>query len=761
MSVDQAVAQMAARMQADADREAQSRARRRRRLLDDDWGSGGKAGAPGALSRKPAGDLGRPQPVVRPLDAGPVRVPVSSSFRLEDPPRGKVARPLAVPSRRPVSTGGGTRAERLAAGYQPAVLKVISYGHGVSRATAMGQYVQRDEVALETHTGQLLRTHDAVAAEMKEWARDFDKRKPSDDLATFRLSVAGEGAERLAAAVEAAFAGHRFAYRIDRERDGSAVARVVATMAGQRAAGETGEEPARERFHLSEVRGDRRFSKPTQEAIVGRVSEALGVPAEAVSVMPDGEASHGKAGVVYQVSRLASRGEAIGDDGRVVASEPQVRATAQAWNRSLNSFMPRDVMHMILSAKAGEDKASLVATARSFLHAQFPEQKFAFALHDDKEQDGHMHVHVVMAVKGEDGQKLRPGPADLRAWREVYAEHAQAHGMKIVATAAAYRASSQSYGPRDKAIVDVAERPREGREARDRAYAQLNPHVVDNARQRIARARTNPVRFADTPWGLRGAQEGLADWRAVAAAKPHDGLAAGFVARLEQSLASGRLLIDLQTHRKGHVMADATAAEMRENLRDLNDAVTVTAGIMEGATKTEFLRRTAETMERIAIQTDLKAERERGRTHISEDEARRMFGPDADALIARAREIQAAEELEAQRAETMRARAIEDEVRDERSSSTDPASLQEVADERAAVRNAETIAARERREAQAAAEAARTLAENPRQKLNPNPQGERLEELKRQQQRVYNKDGIDITGADEEPQSEKPSGQKM
>ena len=627
----------------------------------------------------------------------------------------------------------------------------------------MGQYVQRDEVALETHTGQLLRTQEAVAAEMKAWARDFDKRRPSDDVATFRLSIAGEGSEEpLVEAVQAAFAGHRFAYRIDRLEDGSATAFVVATMAGQPVVrGENGDETARERFHLSEVRGERQFSRPTREAIVSRVSAALGVVAEDVRVTPDSEASHGKAGVVYQLSRLASRGAAVSDDERVVATEPQVRATAQAWNRSLNSFSPRDVMHMILSAKAGEDKEALVATARSFLHAQFPAHKFAFALHDDKEADGHMHVHVVMAVKGEDGQKLRPGPADLRAWRQVYAEHGQAHGLKIVATSAAYRASSQSYGPRDKAIVDVSERPREGREARDRAYAQLNPHVVDNARQRIARAQTNPVRVPSTAWELRAASEGLADWQATASAQPSNLIASQFAARLEQSNVSGQIIVALSDYRKASPMAEATAAEMRENLKDLNDAVAVAAGVMEGAAKIEFLRRTAVTMERIAIQTDLKAERERGRTHISEAEVREKFGPDAEALIARAREIRAAEEFEAQRAETVRARVIEDEARGERSGATDPASLQEVADERATVRNAETIAARERQEAQAAAEAARTLAENPRQELNPNAQGERLEELRRQQRRVYNNDGIDITGVDEGSQSEKPSGQKM
>lgn len=47
------------------------------------------------------------------------------------------------------------------------------------------------------------------------------------------------------------------------------------------------------------------------------------------------------------------------------------------------------------------------------------------------------------------------------------------------------RASAQSYGPQDKAIVDTAERPRPIREARDRAYAAdpANRHLIDNSRQ--------------------------------------------------------------------------------------------------------------------------------------------------------------------------------------------------------------------------------------------------------------------------------------
>ena len=203
-------------------------------------------------------------------------------------------------------------------------------------------------------------------------------------------------------------------------------------------------------------------------------------------------------------------------------------------------------------------------------------------------------------------------------------------------------------------------------------------------------------------------------------------------------------------------MAEASAAEMRDNLKDINDAVQVTAGVLTGATRSEFLRRSAEAMEMLAVRTDLKAKQETGATHISEEEARAMIGPRADALIARAREIQAAEELEAQRAEQIRDRAIEREARSD--AGTSPSSLQQVAEDRALVRQAETIAAKERQEAQAATEAARAIAAHPAERIDPNlVKGERLEDLAHDQADRINTKPL----AAEEAEAQKPRGQRQ
>ncbi|MER9335300.1 hypothetical protein NKJ06_15080 [Mesorhizobium sp. M0293] len=756
MNLDQSSMQaIADRIRASAAFEEENRKRRRRALLsfagnDDDWlfkTVRGRKGKDGLGASQP------PEPAV----------PRSAPGELE-PPRGKAGRlNLALPAKRRKLAGGPrprAAADKLAAGYQPAVLKVISYGHGVTRAAAIGQYIQKEGVALETHDARILAAQEAVAEEMKQWGKGFDKRRESEDVATFRLSLGGqENAERLSQAVQAGFAGHGFAYRIDTLQDGSSVARVVATMAGHSVVrGENGDDKVQHRFHFSDRRQqDRQFSAPTRAMIASRISEALGVKEDTVSVKPIGEPSHGKAGVVFQLARLSHDGAAIGADGAAIASEEAVRQTAQSWDKTLNSYKPRDTMHMILSAKAGEDRQALVRAARGFLHEQFPNHKFAFGMHADMaEEGGHIHVHAIVAVKGEDGERLRPGPAQLREWRALYAQHAQAQGMKIVATSAAYRASSQSYGPRDKAIVATAEKPRPGREARDRAYARANPHVIEKARQRIDYARANPIKIPISARQLQATQASLRDWHSVAASRPDNAIASQFIDRMTQASRSGTVVVAIRDGKGVQMSSNATADQMRENLKQINETVNKTAAMMNGQTKAEFLRRAAPTMELLAIRTDLKSLQEGGVTHVSEDQAHRIAGARAEALIHRAQEIEAAERLEADRAREIRNRAIEQEIRDERAGSADPTSLEQVAQDREMVRNAESIAAKEAREAQAANEAARSLAQNPNERLDPEiVKGERLEELQRLQSRSINTAPVE----GEEPDSQKPQKQ--
>jgi hypothetical protein len=118
---------------------------------------------------------------------------------------------------------------------------------------------------------------------------------------------------------------------------------------------------------------------------------------------------------------------------------------------------------------------------------------------------------------------MHSGPETFREWREVYAQYVQAEVLRIVATSARERASSQSYGARDKVISDGADRP--GRRARrgTEPTPPTNRGLIDNARQRIATAGSNPIRLPISPPDHNAVNESVLAWRTVAAEQPATG----------------------------------------------------------------------------------------------------------------------------------------------------------------------------------------------------------------------------------------------
>ena len=631
--------------------------------------------------------------------------------------------PLRAASTQPAlvaPAGGGSAAAFVGAGYQPAVLKVISYGHGVTRAGAMAAYVHRDVAALETHDGRMLDSREEATEEMRRWSNDFEKRKPSNDVATFtiRIDSLGQGdddAEQLRVAVASSFAGHSHAYRVEIDGNGRPSARVVTSLAGR--SPETGSE----RIFVSEGRSrdDGRLARKSAELLKQRLANAVGVETKAVHLAVNSP-SHGKNGVLFQLGRATTSGRGLTThDGRPVGGNvDDIKQIARAWERGLRSHAPRDTMHMILSAKAGTDEAALVNAARTFLHQTFANHKFVFALHNDKADNGHIHVHAVVAVRSEDGQKMDPRRDDLRQWRQTYAQAAQAEGIKISATTAMQRASSQSYGSRDKAIVDAADRPRPTRAERDRAYAQLNPQVVMRSRQRMATARANPVRVPMSDRQLAVASLSLADFREQPAALQNP-LLARTIDRLTRAVEAGKVIQAFKTATKSETMAD-TSEGMREELRILNRQAGEAAASLSGESKEQFMRNASQTLNLMAFRADVRELRERGVTHVTSEELHRMASPETLALVAKAHAVAQAERREAERASAVANRAIEAERRIEWSPERGPEALREVLEDRDTTRAAETIAARERREADAARFVADSLASAPAKAIDPN-----------------------------------------
>ncbi len=367
-------------------------------------------------------------------------------------------------------------------------------------------------------------------------------------------------------------------------------------------------------------------------------------------------------------------------------------------------------MHMIVSAKAGTDIEAFTKSVRSFLHEQFADHKFMFGVHTDKAEAGHIHAHAIVTVRNAEGQKIHPGPEDFRGWRETFAEHAQENSLKIVATSAADRASSQSYGPKDKAIVDAAERPRPGREARDRAYSgdPANQPLIDNARRRIETARENPIRFPTTVRQLITGDTALSAWSAVAKEQPHNEIATANVSRLLTSQIAGETLVTLSKlgilpeHNRRPDMA-LSSQRMNADLKVLNEAVdNVTAVLPEGSQR-QFMDRAGAYLEKIAERVDLQRALE-----IRTPQAQAALQP----VMAEAQGIAAVETREAAAAQRVADRAVVLERRAESSPHAPAGSPSEIDTKRSLVRQAEQLAATDAQKAAAAQEAQRALAAN-------------------------------------------------
>lgn len=608
-----------------------------------------------------------------------------------------------------------SRARALAQGYQPAVVKVVSYAHGAARASATANYVDREDALLETQDGIELKGRAEINAEIAEWAKDFEPRKESQDVAGVRFQVMGlkdtpVDRQTVEKALSAAFAGHRYAYRIEVLKDGAIEARAVVAFAGTLGEGETF---TRERFYVAErqVGADgfeaRVFVPKSEARMKARVEEATGIGHHRIVLEP-GSPGNGPSSVVDRLTRLQERGPAVSDSGALLDDPSAIQAESRAWRRDLRSFKPRDTMHLIVSAKAGVDVDAFRTAVRAFVHEQFATHKFMFGVHTDKADAGHVHAHVIVAVRDAEGVKIHPGPQDFRHWRETFAEHAQMQGLKIVSTSAAERAASQSYGPKDKAIVDAADHPRPGREARDRAYASdpANKTLIDNARRRIEIARTNPIRMPASERQLAVANDSASTWRQLAREEPQSATASALAQRMQFSQAAGQAIATLvnqalitQTPRSSPM--PITAAQMGSDLKLLNEAVDKVGAVLPADTRTAFFERSGRYLEKLAARVDMQRE-------FEAKSSQAVLAP----VVEEAARVARVDQREAISAQRLAERAEAVERRTEAAGYSTPAGARDIDRSRAIAREAERTAADERTRAHAAAEAQHALAAN-------------------------------------------------
>jgi hypothetical protein len=362
----------------------------------------------------------------------------SSGFRFR---RGGEGRPDSVQRRadRPMRA----RFAGLASGSQPAVVKMASFGRG-SRLGAMINYVSRNgAVAVENERGDQLLGRDQLSAVGDEWDHLMRNRAESRDIGLFKISIGhvagtdGDFLKRGREFVSHALGDRAFAFAVVEHIDGTGFEiQGVAVL--------------RDR-HGERLTGDDKATSIVQKRLEAMLSGEHDIRFQFTG--------HGN-GTNYGTSHLRRLveqypGRVEDEQGRPVMDAKRAGdVVQQEWRGQLHSRKPRDVMHLIISARAGTDTAAFQDAARDFLGSQFGGHRYVFSLHDasnDPKAEAaggkrpHVHVHAIVAMQSDADDRIETTIPAFRQWRVVMAEKARAYGIGMEMTDRRDRASPPSY----------------------------------------------------------------------------------------------------------------------------------------------------------------------------------------------------------------------------------------------------------------------------------------------------------------------------
>ncbi|MDE3759802.1 conjugal transfer protein TraA [Sinorhizobium meliloti] len=380
---------------------AEEEMRRRLKQLAQLGAAGGGGGSSGASGGRGSASKGRGAP------------------RAQVTPATTVARPMEA------------RLGAIAKGSQPAVVKMASYGGG-ARVGAMLNYVSRGgELSVENESGRILEGREELARIRGDWDHLFQNRAESRDIGSFSVEISASGFasdealhEQVRSTLTSGFGDRRYAYAIAKNEGGSVTVQGLVVLRRQ---------------------GERLTGDAKAAGIIQARYDASAAAGEAAAKF----SFHGYGnGVEFGASRLrglVDRHDDVCDDrGQSIANEKHAGDLVQKeWRGELHSRKSRDVMHVIMSARAGTDVAAFEGAVRDFLAHQFAGHRYVFAMHDpasDPKEAGeggkrpHVHAHAIVVMKSDSGDRIETTPAVFREWRSAMAEKARDHGIEMEMT---------------------------------------------------------------------------------------------------------------------------------------------------------------------------------------------------------------------------------------------------------------------------------------------------------------------------------------
>jgi hypothetical protein len=201
-----------------------------------------------------------------------------------------------------------------------------------------------------------------------------------------------------------------------------------------------------------------------------------GAPQVMVKVTGGGR---GMAAIAAHLRYISKQGRLPIEDDRGVVHEGKdgVHDLVDQWRHAgarIAEHSPRrEAFNIMLSMPAGTQESALKDAARSFARLELRNHRYVMVLHTHQ---ANPHVHLAVRAEGKDGKRLNPRKADLRRWRETFAEKLREHGIEAEASPQITRGGSR----RTERLWH--------RKARDDGR-ERGPHEGEQAQVKLTRSR--------------------------------------------------------------------------------------------------------------------------------------------------------------------------------------------------------------------------------------------------------------------------------
>lgn len=166
---------------------------------------------------------------------------------------------------------------------------------------------------------------------------------------------------------------------------------------------------------------------------------------------------HGSSKVGAHVNYINRNGELEVEDpaGNKIQDPAELKKLMNEWASDFDKRKnSRDTVNIVLSAPIGSSRPAVEKSVREFAKETFGDSNdYLFAMHDDTE---HPHGHLVVKMRGYDGEKLDPRKEDLKLWRETFAKKMRSNGIEVDASPRFER--GQGRKSTKQAIVNIRKR---------------------------------------------------------------------------------------------------------------------------------------------------------------------------------------------------------------------------------------------------------------------------------------------------------------